>query len=433
MRRLALVCSLFCLAAGVLWGAPAGQSLAIAAKAAIVLDRETGEVLWAHNAERSFPMASTTKIMTAIVILDHGADRLDETVTVSPVAFAAGGSSQFAAGDTVLLGDLLKAALIRSSNEATVAAAEYLAGSEAAFVGWMNDKAQQMGLRHTHFVNPHGLYDPHQGARHYSSAHDLALITREALQRYPLIRQIVTQGRPRPVIVKALPRGDVWLENRNKILNQPVPGIPGSRVDGVKTGYVKEAGKCLVSSATLNGWQLIAVVLNSPDMFAESQTLLHYGFSRYHWRTYAEAGQLTTALDVRGGARKVPVAAATRLGAPELRLEYGEETEAQVRVVPLGPAPPARGLWARARASGLAAPIPRGAHVGTLRLERDGRVLCEVPAVAMDAVPLAWWVVWGRGVGWTLLGLVALAVLERIYATVTKTHRRSRRRVASSG
>ncbi len=147
----------------------------VTANAAILMDRQSGLVLWAHNPDLELPMASTTKIMTAMVILDHGANRLNEKVKVSKYAASTGGSYIFHEGDVTTLYNLLVAALVRSSNEATVAAAEYLAGDEQTFVGWMNEKAtHELGLKHTHFINPHGLYDKFHGAEHHTTARDLA-------------------------------------------------------------------------------------------------------------------------------------------------------------------------------------------------------------------------------------------------------------------
>ncbi|MEI6521021.1 MAG: serine hydrolase, partial [bacterium] len=153
----------------------------VTARGAILMDRYSGCTLWEKNAELKLPMASTTKIMTAIIIIDKGSDKLSQTVKVSPHAFATGGSSVFAAGDQPTLEELLKAIMLRSSNEAAAAAAEFLGGGgvegEKQFVKWMNEKAIAMGLKNTHFMNPHGLYDKD----HYTTAHDLACLTRYAL------------------------------------------------------------------------------------------------------------------------------------------------------------------------------------------------------------------------------------------------------------
>ena len=365
----------------------------VSAKAAILMDRQTGLVLWEKHADWRLPMASTTKIMTAMVILDHGGDRLDETVT---------------------LRDLLKGALIRSSNEATIAAAEYLTPSHtvAEFVGWMNDKADALGLTHTRFVNTHGLY----AEGHYSSARDLAVMTRHALTNYPLIREI---AQIRFTQVPALPRGPVNLENRNKLLGQTVPGVPGSAFDGVKTGYVRLSGPCLVSSATCQGWQLIGVVLNSPAMWLDSKALLHYGFTRYEWRTYAdEAGAAYEAPVAFGAARRaVPVGVKGALGAPAMKLSFRDGgADDELRFIPARP---------------LRAPIARGEEIGTLWVYRDGRALISAPAVALRAVPVAGWLRALRAGGYALGALALIVIVGKIYGTRAKSARRRRRQLAA--
>lgn len=395
---------------------PKAQAAALVeARGAMLMDRQTGMILWAKNPDVRMPMASTTKIMTAMVIMDHGADRLHESATVSQHAFSTGGSSLLAKGDTLTLDDLLKAALIRSSNEATVAAAEFLAGDEQTFVGWMNEKAQVLGLHNTQFKNPHGLYAP----GHYSSAHDLAMMTRVALTDYPHIREIVASGRP-PVPITIAPRGRIMLESRNKMLNKPVPGIPGSRIDGVKTGFVRQAGKCLVSSATMDQWQLIAVVLNSPDIFKESTALLYHGFRRYDWKIFASEQKAATRVRVRLGAQPdVLLGAKTMLAAPSPRFEFGVPVDDR--------------LVFSGGAKALRAPIERGQQVGTLTLVRNGKPLVSAPAIALETVPVAPWIGWVRGLLIAMLLLAALFIAGTIHGTRAKNYRRNRRGFTSGG
>jgi D-alanyl-D-alanine carboxypeptidase (penicillin-binding protein 5/6) len=391
----------------------------VSAKAAILMDRQTGMVLWSYNPDLALPMASTTKIMTAMVILDHGADKLDQSVVVSEHASSTGGSSLLAAGDILTLRELLVSALVRSSNEATVAAAEYLTGGNVQqFVDWMNEKAQSLGLKHTHFVNPHGLYDPKVGAQHYSSARDLATMASYALTHYPLIREIVRSGRPRPVVIHTQNRGNLVVENRDKLINGPVPGIPGAIVDGVKTGFVVEAGRCLVSSASLGNWQLVAVVLNSQQMYQENLALLHYGFSRYIWKTYASSTQAwETPVQVSWGtSTTVPVGVKGILGAPVPRLEYGETVDDQV-------------VFAGDRPS---APIARGEQIGTLEVWRNGRRIASAPAVALQPVPVAWWAHVLATLWYLTLTVLGLFIVGKIYGKIAKSHRRRRRHLAAS-
>ncbi len=383
----------------------------ISAQASILMDRQTGLVLWEYNADQALPMASTTKIMTAMVILDHGADRLNESVTVSAHAFAIGGSSILAAGDTLTLDDVLKAALICSSNEATVAAAEYLTnGNVPQFVQWMNDKARDLGCPHTHYVNTCGLYDAQHGAEHHTTARELALITRYALTYYPEINRIIRLGVRKPETIHVLPRGTVLLWSKDRIRDLPVPGVPDSLVDGVKTGYVKESGKCLVSSATLHGWQLIAVVLNSPDMFKENQTLLHLGFTKFKWATYATPASTVTVPVLHGAAKALAVAPQVTLGAPVLREASAEAPDDTVVF----------------REKAVTAPIMAGQAVGTLDLLRDGQVIASTPAMAQRAVPLVWWRLKALWAALAVSLSIIVAGFVLLYGTRSKNTRRRR-------
>jgi D-alanyl-D-alanine carboxypeptidase (penicillin-binding protein 5/6) len=413
MTRLVLVCILVALLVAPVVAQDSVEARApmISAQSAILMDRQTGLVLWEYNADQVLPMASTTKIMTAMVILDHGADRLNDTLTVSAHAFATGGSSILAAGDTLTLGDTLKAALICSSNEATVAAAEFLTnGDVPQFLRWMNDKARDLGCTHTRFVNTHGLYDPGCGAQHHTTARELALISRYALTYYPEINRIIRQGVRKPVSINVVPRGNVVLWGRNRIIGQPVPGVQESIVDGVKTGYVKESGKCLVSSATLRGWQLIAVVLNSPDMFKENQAMLRHGFLKFAWKTCATPASTFTVPVKHGKVKSLTVRPQTVLGAPMLRAMQGEEPDDRVVF----------------RDTQVTAPIAAGQAVGTLDLLRDGMLIASTPALAHEAVPLVWYRVKAL---WAALGVsltICIAGFVLLYGTRAKNARRRR-------
>ncbi len=355
-------------------------------------------------------MASTTKIMSAMVVLDKGSDRFNEPVRISEHDVSVGGSSYFAAGETVKLGDLFKTSLIWSSNEATIAAAKYLAGSESKFVALMNSKARELGLQHTHFTNSHGYTKPPYAANHYSSARDLAIITRHALTYYPQIRETVNT----PMLsVETQKR-----ENHNRILHETVPGIPSSVVDGVKTGYIALSGKCFVGSATLNGWQLIAVVLDDPNDFKDAMNLLHYGFSRFDWKTYATERQTGITVPVARGAKRV-VALGVRgvLGAPLPRLPFGGD-EVDDHLVYAGPP--------------LRAPIRQGTEVGKLELWRNGRLLAFAPAFVLDSVPVAWWVHAFTAVCLIAIVIAVLTLMGIIYGTRTKNARRRRRQFSTT-
>lgn len=380
----------------------------VVAQAAILIDRQTGVVLWQNSqAEKSLPMASTTKIVTAMVILDHGMEKLDQLVTVSSKASSVGGSSVLGNHDTVTLHDVLVAALVRSSNEATVAAAEFLAGDEATFVKWMNAKANAIlgSDNHTHFANPHGLY----AAEHYSSAHDLALLARYALNNYPLIVQIIACGYPRGEKITVVNSGRIcYLGNRNKLLGKPVPGITGAYFDGVKTGYVNKSGGCFISSATRNDWQLISVVLNSKNIFGDSKSLMKYGFSQYRWKSFATASQPALETKMKYGTqRTLPLGVATTFGVP-----VSVTSPEDYRVVFQGETP--------------RAPIVKGQKVGTLIIKLNGKTVISDNAIALVSVPVVWWVSVLSAIGLTLLTLLAIVVTGKIYGTIAKNSRRRR-------
>jgi len=263
------------------------QDLSITAKSALLADAETGEILWQRNPDlRCYP-ASLTKIMTAVLVLERG--NLEDWVTVpKEAAFTGESSMALKEGERVQLKDLLSAILVRSANDACVAAAIHLAGSVEKFVKWMNEKAKELGMTDTNFVNPHGLHHP----QHFTTARDLLTLTRYALQN-PTFRSIVSQ---REIVIAPTNKSALRrYRNRNKLL-ELYPGC-----DGVKTGYTVPAGKCLVASATRNDWQLIAIVLGSQDHFADCATLLDYGFNNFVRLTLTEKGEKVALLHVPDG------------------------------------------------------------------------------------------------------------------------------------
>jgi len=295
-----------------------------------------------------------------------------------------------------------------------VAAAEYLAGDEQTFVGWMNAKAHTLGLKHTRFLNPHGLFERYHGLNHHTTARELALITRAALSDYPLIREIIVMG---PVKIAVQPyKWKIWLNNHDRIVNEPVPGVPGAVVDGVKTGYVTASGKCLVSSATLHNWQLIAVVLNCPMAFQDNLQLLRYGFTHYTWERYASATQPGASTKVLWGAPdSIPLGTARDFGVPVLK--DGNPSGDEVMFV----------------GKPLRAPIRKGAKVGKLELHRHGQLVNSTAAIALCAAPLVWWIHLLIAIGYLCTFLICLVVIDKLYGTHTKNTRRRRRVVEETG
>ncbi|GAB6179523.1 D-alanyl-D-alanine carboxypeptidase family protein [Desulfotomaculum defluvii] len=264
----------------------------LSALSALVMDAHTGQVLYAKNPHQSRPIASTTKIMTALLAIELG--NLQQVTTVSSQAAGVEGSSVYLrVGEKLSLEQLLYGALMRSGNDACVAIAEQIAVREDIFVNLMNLRARRLGAKNTNFCNSNGLPNDN----HYSSAYDLALITRAALEK-PVFSKIVstkTHTIPGPEGVRAL-------SNTNKML------WSYQGANGVKTGTTNAAGKCLVAAAQRGGRQLIAVVLHSDDRWNESIRLLDYGFSRYENLQLARSGEAFTAVEVKEGVvNKVPV------------------------------------------------------------------------------------------------------------------------------
>ena len=243
----------------------AGESLS--AQAAIVMEQSTGRVLYAANADAVLPMASTTKIMTALCVLENAA--LADTVTIDARMAGIEGSSMYLeVGETLTVEQLLYGLMLRSGNDAAVALALHVSGSVEDFVALMNQKAEELGLSHTHFANPHGL----PAKEHCTTARELAIITCAAYENADFRRIVATQYVAVPWDGHPYDRA---MKNKNKMLTLCEGG------NGVKTGYTKAAGRCLVSGALRQGMQLVCVVLNAPDMWNDSLRLLDSGFENY--------------------------------------------------------------------------------------------------------------------------------------------------------
>ncbi len=237
----------------------------VTAHSAILMDAQTGDILYERDAYTQRPNASTTKILTAIVALEL-AD-LDEVTTISEKADKVGESSlHLNKDDRLKLGELIEGALVKSGNDACVAIAEQTAGSLDNFIRLMNLKAASLGAYNTNFTNPHGLPDKN----HYSTAYDLAIIARYGLN-IPEFSNIV-QTKVATVNYEH-PQKNQVVNNTNKLLYNY------ALANGVKTGTTNAAGKCLVASASKNGRRLISVVLNAPDRFGDAQRLLEWGFN----------------------------------------------------------------------------------------------------------------------------------------------------------
>jgi D-alanyl-D-alanine carboxypeptidase (penicillin-binding protein 5/6) len=339
---------------------PSSRPPELAAASSALVHLDSGRVLVAHRAGDRRPVASTTKIMTALLVLEEGGP--NQRVTVSSTAAAQGGASLgLRAGERRRTRELVAALMLQSANDAAVALAEHVAGTVDAFVDRMNDRVDELGLRDTRFESPNGLDD-----RGYSTARDLARITVEAFRNEIFAEVVGTRFARIPA-----PDGpDRRIQNRNALLWL----YPGAI--GVKTGYTAAAGFCLVAAGERDGLRLVSVVLGAPhEAFSASATLLNHGFEAYELRRVVEAGDAFPPLRV--GGRDIPVEAAA-----DLDLVLRREQGVTPRVRPK---------------NGLALPVAAGARVGRVIVQTGERRLGSVPLVAAEAVtlpppePVPWW------------------------------------------
>ncbi len=254
------------------------HAIADEARSACVINGVTGEIVFEKNAYEQHSMASTTKIMTAIVALENSSP--EDVITVSEdAAIQEGSSAYISAGDEIFMRDMLFGLMLNSGNDAAYAIAEHIAGSREAFADIMNWYAwEKMGAVHTQFINPSGL----DGEGHYSTAYDMALITRYAL-RNPEFRRIVAT---RTMVAQPLNREEpLYFSNHNKLLDMYDGCI------GVKTGYTSATGRCLVSAAERDGMLFIAVTLDDNDDWNDHMEMLDYAFSQSYPKKAVEAGQ----------------------------------------------------------------------------------------------------------------------------------------------
>lgn len=324
------------------------------ARSEILIEAKTGRVLYENNAHEALPMASTTKIMTALVALENG--DLNDTVTAGKNAYGVPGTSIYLGlGEQLTLEQMLYGLMLASGNDAAVAIAEHIGGSMADFCRMMTERAAEIGCENTVFTTPHGL--PAEG--HHTTAWDLALIAREAMKN-PVFREIV--GTQRASLPWADHEYDRVLTNKNKLLSTYAGAL------GVKTGYTKAAGRCLVFAAERDGLELIGVVLSCPDWFDEAAALLDKGFDNWQMVTVLSAGETVREIPVTGGMRDaVRVIAQSDVSAPV------PDTAWPDLLIDLP--------------SSLPAGVEQGQVIGTARLTDQGQTLTAVPLVAAENVP----------------------------------------------
>ena len=261
-------------------------AIAESAKSAVLIEKQTGEIIFQKNANERLPMASTTKIMTAICAIES--DMLYENVKIDDRAVGIEGSSIYLEkGESMKLIDLCYGLMLNSGNDAACAIAYAVSGSIESFVELMNLKAEELGLKDTHFDNPNGL----DGKTHYTTAYELAKITQYALNNKTFAKIVSTKRTEIPNTNKKYSR---YLKNHNKLLNMY------DGCTGVKTGFTRKSGRCLVSSAQKNGMELICVTLNDPDDWNSHIGMFNYGFNNYSLFTPLKKGSYIASVPVKG-------------------------------------------------------------------------------------------------------------------------------------
>ena len=330
----------------------------IAASSYLLIDAKSKKVLVEKNSTQRLPPASLTKIMTAYIVeeeIKSGRLKMDEAAPISVKAWRTGGSKMFIReGTEVAVTDLLKGVIIQSGNDASVALAEHIAGSEDAFADMMNQQAVALGLTNTNFLNATGLPDE----EHYSTAEDLAQLTIALIQNHPEQYQLYAQ--------RSYKFNNIDQPNRNKLLWRD------RSVDGVKTGYTSAAGYCLVASAERNGVRLVSVVMGTDSDEArmrESQKLLSYGFRNFDTQTLYQEGINLQQLDIYfGQSEKIDLGVGEDI---TVTFPRGYYDDIQVEMV---------------LPEYLEAPIAVATQVGEIRLTLDDELLYSAPLQTLQAV-----------------------------------------------
>ena len=340
--------------------------LNVAGKSALLMDIATGTVLYEQNAHERLAPASVTKVMTMLLIMeaiDSGRIGWDDTVTASEAAAAKGGSQIYLkVGETMSVSDMVKSIAVSSANDCACAMAEHIAGSESAFVELMNQRAAELGMQDTHFVNCTGLDDGEDAKNHLTSAYDIAIMSRELMKNHPDITRFTT------IWMDTVRNGAFGLSNTNKL----VRFYPGAT--GLKTGFTSGAGYCLSATAERDGMGLIAVVMGcdtSQNRFAACKQLLDHGFANY---ALVSPERTEGTVSVKLGKEKTVKA----VPAEDLQILIDKAQKNQVQIQ-------------TALEEQVSAPVSRGQRLGTLTIKVGEQVIKQVPLVAEDAVERLTW------------------------------------------
>ena len=334
----------------------------IEAKSALLMDVATGQVLYEQDANTPLAPASVTKVMTMLLIMeaiDSGKIKWEDAVTASEEAAAKGGSQIYLkAGETMTVEEMVKSIAVSSANDCACAMAEHIAGSEAAFVQRMNDRAAELGMKDTKFVNCTGLDDSAEAKEHKTSAHDIAVMSRELLQNHPDIKKYTT------IWMDTVRGGTFGLSNTNKLVRFY------SGATGLKTGFTAGAGYCLSASAQREGMELVAVVMGcetSPKRFAACKSLLDYGFANYA----LIQPQTPEDLFVPVKLGKLETVQAVPAQETPLLIDKGQKSSVSIQTE----------LEER-----VDAPVSKGQRLGTMTVLSGQQVLAQIPLVAETAV-----------------------------------------------
>lgn len=354
-----------------------GVELADDAKSAILIERDTGTVLYDKNSNEKLPPASMTKIMTMLLIMEaieSGKLKMDEKVRTSEYAASMGGSQVFLEpGEEMTTEEMLRAIAIGSANDASVAVAERIAGSEEAFVEEMNTKVKELGLKNTQFQNTTGL----PAENHYSTAHDMAIIAKELLKYEDITKFTGTYES----YLREKSDKKFWLVNTNRL----VKFYPG--VDGLKTGYTSEAKYCLTATAEKNDMRVIAVVFGAPTSKARNAQvtkMLDYAFSQYETHPLYERNvSIEKAKVSKGDLKKVDAVTSEPIS---ILTKKGESVKDVQQEIVMN--------------ENIKAPLKKGDEVGQLKLMKDGKTLVQSPLIASKEVKKAnWWILYKRSFG----------------------------------
>ena len=336
--------------------------LKVAGKSAALMDVATGTVLYEANSHERLAPASVTKVMTMLLIMeavDSGKIAMADTVTASEAAAAKGGSQIYLkVGETMSVSDMLKSIAVSSANDCACAMAEHIAGSEEAFVAQMNQKAAELGMQDTHFVNCTGLDDGENAAEHRTSAYDIAIMSRELLKNHPDIKQFTT------IWMDTVRNGTFGLSNTNKL----VRFYQGAT--GLKTGYTSGAGYCLSATAQRDGMELIAVVMGadtSANRNAACKQLLDYGFANFAVITPELPEPEPVAVKL-GKQKTVEAVLGTRDG---MLVDKARKSAVAMEL---------------SLEDSVTAPVSRGQRLGTLTVKAGDQILKEIPLVAAEGV-----------------------------------------------